>query len=618
MVNYIWHNDDYNKRIINTINGDLVGEDLTNFPALVTLSGTNYDDLFEELLISGSISYATWNISDKTADVALSGGDLIATFSTTGYGGVRSTISKTTGKWYFEFVRTGTIEAGWGISKAAAPFTWYVGYDTNGWGYYVGGGSNGRKVHANSFTEIGTYFATTDTISIAFDADAGKFWIAKNGTWLASGDPANGTNPLFTHTDISGGVFAHVAAYYDSTFTANFGASEFSYSVPSGFNAGLYEITITHNKQKIAIYDSNSNQCYTEIESWDSINEVAYLWAKIPALSSGINSNLYLYYDNTAADNTTYIGETGSSAAQNVWSGYSAVYHMAQDPSGGTNCILDSTSNTLNGTTYGSMTASDLVEGNIGKAIDFDGSNDHIIIPHNTVFDFGTSDFTINFWFKVTTLATRTLLAKYSAWTGAVAFDIELFSNGTIRFIAGNGAAIIITTTFPTILTNTWYYFTAYRNGGVTKIYINGVYNGTHSGSVDILNSANLYIARDMESGGYLPGSISGIRIAKGMYSSYSKIVTELSLSTLVNFSTTEVKPAFVFGGEVKLAGQSVARTVYVYKRDTGELYDTLISNSGTGHFEFTSSSDVYYFINIMPEIGDGYNILSYDQIKPV
>ena len=149
MVNYIWHNDDYNKRIINTINGDLVGEDLTNFPALVTLSGTNYDDLFEELLISGSISYATWNISDKTADVALSGGDLIATFSTTGYGGVRSTISKTTGKWYFEFVRTGTIEAGWGISKAAAPFTWYVGYDTNGWGYYVGGGSNGRKVHAN-------------------------------------------------------------------------------------------------------------------------------------------------------------------------------------------------------------------------------------------------------------------------------------------------------------------------------------------------------------------------------------------------------------------------------------------------------------------------------------
>ena len=95
-------------------------------------------------------------------------------------------------------------------------------------------------------------------------------------------------------------------------------------------------------------------------------------------ISSGNESYMYIYYDSTQEDNTTYIGDVGDTPAQSVWdSNFKAVYHMAQDPSGTAPQLLDSTVNSIDGTSMGSMTSADLVEGSIGKAIDFDGTDDY-------------------------------------------------------------------------------------------------------------------------------------------------------------------------------------------------------------------------------------------------
>jgi len=142
------------------------------------------------------------------------------------------------------------------------------------------------------------------------------------------------------------------------------------------------------NSKKIAITDSNNNQLYTEIERWDSHNEQANLWIKVPTVSSGTNTELYLYYDSDHSDNTTYIGDTGDSATQNVWdSNFVGVWHMAQDPNGDVaDAIKDSTSNANHGTPAGGMTSADLVDGKVGKAIDFDG-DDKITIADNPSFN---------------------------------------------------------------------------------------------------------------------------------------------------------------------------------------------------------------------------------------
>jgi len=138
------------------------------------------------------------------------------------------------------------------------------------------------------------------------------------------------------------------------------------------------------NRKKIAVTTSDgTTQCYVEIERWDDANEKAWLWVKVLSVIAASTTTLYLYYDSTKAENTTYVGDTGDSPAQNVWdSNFKGIWHMAQDPNGDVaDAIKDSTSNANHGTPAGSMTTADLVDSKIGKAIDFDGTNDYITIP---------------------------------------------------------------------------------------------------------------------------------------------------------------------------------------------------------------------------------------------
>ena len=117
-------------------------------------------------------------------------------------------------------------------------------------------------------------------VGFAIDLDSGKGWIRVNGTWILSGDPANGTNPI--GSDIHTGNGASASGEYvifssgyislnaytrsilncgqDSTFSGrktagNYsdqnGIGDFLYSVPSGFlalcTANLPEPTIGPN-----------------------------------------------------------------------------------------------------------------------------------------------------------------------------------------------------------------------------------------------------------------------------------------------------------------------------------------------------------------------------------
>jgi len=118
-------------------------------------------------------------------------------------------------------------------------------------------------------------------------------------------------------------------------------------------------------------------QCPVEIESWDSANNKAFIHIKVPIISPTEDTVLTLTC--LGSPNTAYVGETGSDAAKAVWDeNFAAVYHMAQDPSTGGACILDSTSNENHGTPNGSMTSDDLIDGDYGKALEFDGIDDYI------------------------------------------------------------------------------------------------------------------------------------------------------------------------------------------------------------------------------------------------
>lgn len=154
--------------------------------------------------------------------------------STATYQSAFSTFGVRTGKWYFE-AAVGTFATDAVIGVASAPFSTatYVGGTATSWGYE---GAVGRIYNNAAFSAYGATFGAGDVIGVAFDADTGKLWFAKNGTWQASGNPATGANPAATLTTGIDYLFG-VSAGSGGTWTCNFGARAFTYTAPSGFKA---------------------------------------------------------------------------------------------------------------------------------------------------------------------------------------------------------------------------------------------------------------------------------------------------------------------------------------------------------------------------------------------
>src|ERR1700722_17006644 len=85
----------------------------------------------------------TWNPSDKSAGINLSGANLIATRNTSlpGFQGVRGTTFKTTGKWFWEQQNNvGTSSPFAGLMTGAASINSFPGGDTHGVGWQMTNG----------------------------------------------------------------------------------------------------------------------------------------------------------------------------------------------------------------------------------------------------------------------------------------------------------------------------------------------------------------------------------------------------------------------------------------------------------------------------------------------
>ena len=181
-------------------------------------------------------NYATLNPLDN-GGLALSNGNLNANRNSTSWLSVRATLQGiTSGKWYWECTTptsiSGTNYPLVGVAWNSQSLATYVGADAFGYGCSF---FSGQKFNNNVNTNYGTAFATNDIMGVAFDADNGKIWFSKNGTWFASGDPVAGTNAAFT--GITGQVYAPTFSVYgtNSTVVVNFGQRAFAYAAPTGF-----------------------------------------------------------------------------------------------------------------------------------------------------------------------------------------------------------------------------------------------------------------------------------------------------------------------------------------------------------------------------------------------
>jgi hypothetical protein len=210
-------------------------------------AGATYDSMTDvpTLTSATAANYPVLNPLDKLSAVtAPSNGNLRYTTANT-FGLMRGTIGATSGKWYYETTITAVPSGG----------SMYIGVKdslntsmdssnglgsnsgtTNEFGY----AQSGYQQNNGTATNIGTTLGAGDVLMVAYDLNGGYIWWGKNGTWISSGNPATGANPMFSTLTSSNGYSpstGYNSSYTDGVADFNFGQRPFSYTPPSGFVA---------------------------------------------------------------------------------------------------------------------------------------------------------------------------------------------------------------------------------------------------------------------------------------------------------------------------------------------------------------------------------------------
>jgi hypothetical protein len=152
----------------------------------------------------------------------------------------------------------------------------------------------------------------------------------------------------------------------------------------------------------------------------------------------------------------------------------------------------------------------------------FDGTGDYTVAPSNNIFGYGTGDFTIEFWLRLSSTALQTLVSNLTS-ASSTNPHLYLASNGSVRYYTANADRI----TGAVLTTNQWYHIAVARSGTSTKLFVDGVQSGsTYTDSNDYGNTAPLGIGTYFSAGtpyttDTLNGYLDDIRITKG-YARYT------------------------------------------------------------------------------------------------
>jgi hypothetical protein len=253
----------------------------------------------------------------NSGQITFANGNLDATWSAANnYAVALGSMGVDSGKWYWETLITGN-SGYWilGIALANVSLTNYIGGDASGYSYYS---LNGTKYNDNASSSYGSSYTTNDIIGIAFDADNGKVFFAKNGTWQASGNPVAGTNAAYT--GLTGRFFP---AYSEgtnnsaTTYSCNFGQRPFAYTAPSGFKAlcteNLPEGTITTSGTFTGNANADGPLVYLNgVPTTMTINGNAVTFAThADKLANGFKLRTNSVSYNTSGSNTYSVSATG-------------------------------------------------------------------------------------------------------------------------------------------------------------------------------------------------------------------------------------------------------------------------------------------------------------------
>jgi hypothetical protein len=568
--------DDWAYRIPITIDHNKIDSDLTHFPVPITLSGTDAE----------------------AVAIELSGGAVTA----------KSVIFDIADNWGNTFLGIRQIDF-WSLDSKITMTTNYTAYVTS---YY---NADFRDVFDTSLGKIGG-------------------WSTGGGSWLSPN--WNNTNQRLVIVFDTAQTFDQIRVnnFHDSGAATGHGAKNVKINISSDeITNTTYGATITNSElifdgqfdehvasnvedeqilglseafnKKIAVALSDGTQLYCEIEQWDTVNNKITLWTSRSnwTISSTEDTILYLYYDGTQDDNTTYVGEAGDTAAKSVWDNdFKGVYLLNGEYSGITGEVKDSSSNE-NHLTGGLLSGNypSRIDWGTGYAQDFTPNQDLSGDIYNFV---GENELTIEAVVRYDNTSTYSTVISSNSDDGGSAAGILidharcffygvadlLFSptQGDLSHIVGR-----VSPTIAEIILN---------NSVKDSITHNSVIGDRVRLQWQIGYRGTSY-SRGME------GPIKFVRITQGVRSDeWIKADYHAQTNDLITFSAVEEMPTYIFSGTVRVLGTtSSGIELVLFHHPSNDLIGTDFSDSD-GSFSISSTYDGTHYLVAFPPAGTNYN----------
>ena len=249
---------------------------------------------------------------------------------------------------------------------------------------------------------------------------------------------------------------------------------------------------------------------------------------------------------------------------------------------------------------------------NGGGSAYFDGTTDYLTLPSNANLVMGTSDFTVEFWVRFTSVgAFRRLVTTTTGAINATSLVIRL--NSSNKLYAFEGSVDIVGTT--TITTDTWYHVAVTRTGGTMRLYVNGNLDGSVTGATTNITEYIQTIGGYYNTTGEMHyGYLSNVRIKKGVASYTGSTLTVPTSPLTVDANTVflwRCENAAIYDGARKNNIETVGNIVNSTQQ-TRFSFPT-INTDGSGsyaqmpmnsNFEFGSNPftiDGWFYLSALP-----------------
>jgi hypothetical protein len=193
------------------------------------------------------------------------------------------------------------------------------------------------------------------------------------------------------------------------------------------------------------------------------------------------------------------------------------------DGTNGSTTIVDSSPSPKTVTAFGDAQISTAQSKFGGASIAFDGNSDYFSVPSSVDFEFGSGNFTIEFFAYINTYGTITAFISRSMWSGAnggtpwivFALSEKIYFSVTDNATGAWGLSGAGGVSAPT---GQWNHIAVVRNGSSFNAYVNGVAGTakTFAGAIQPSNSS-LISGVYNNTLGSVNGYIDDLRITKGV-----------------------------------------------------------------------------------------------------